>query len=101
MRTKDLLFGGSFTFMDGVRSISWWLARVILIQQRVLDELCSSLFDLLQVFMGETFHNFGSLEKMSNYWGAELEDELSSVVSMLNLEAGILEYTYGRVDSAR
>ncbi|KAL6338083.1 hypothetical protein AAG906_010651 [Vitis piasezkii] len=102
MRTKDLLFEGSFTSINGVRSISWWLARVILFQQRVLDERSSSLFDLLQVFMGETFHHFGSSEKVSNYWGAELhEEELSSIVSMLHLEAGILEYTYGRVDSSR
>ena len=102
MRTKDLLFEGSFTSMNGVRSISWWLARVILFQQRVLDERSSSLFDLLQVFMGETFHHFGASEKVSNYWGAELhEEELSSIVSMLHLEAGILEYTYGRVDSSR
>lgn len=89
--------------MEGVRSISWWLVRVILFQQKVLDERSSSLFDLLQVFMGETSYHFGTLEKVSNYWGAELheDEDLSSIVSILYLEAGILEYTYGRVDSCR
>ncbi|PON38477.1 N-terminal acetyltransferase A, auxiliary subunit [Trema orientale] len=98
MRTKDLLSEGSISS----RSISWWLARVLLTQQRILDDRCSSLFDLLQVFMRQTSHHFGTLEKLASYWGASLhKDEGLAIISMLHLEAGIMEYTYGRVDSCR
>ncbi|PON61878.1 N-terminal acetyltransferase A, auxiliary subunit [Parasponia andersonii] len=98
MRTKDLLSEGSISS----RSISWWLARVLLTQQRILDDRCSSLFDLLHVFTRQTLHHFGTLEKLTSYWGASLhKDEGLAIVSMLHLEAGIMEYTYGRVDSCR
>ncbi|KAK9291541.1 hypothetical protein L1049_019489 [Liquidambar formosana] len=102
MRTKDLLFEGSVSSKDGIRSISWWLARVILIQQRILDERSSSLLDLSQVFMGETLNHFGTMENVTNYWGDKLhEEEALAIVAMLHLEAGIMEHTYGRVDSCR
>ncbi|KDP35721.1 hypothetical protein JCGZ_10493 [Jatropha curcas] len=102
MKTKDLLFEGSMSSIYGIRSISWWLARVLLVQQRTLDELSSSLFDLLQVNMGETLNHFGALEQIASYWGVKLHDEEASrIVSMLHLEAGIIEYTYGRTDSCR
>lgn len=95
MRTKDLL-------SEGFRSISWWLARIIITQQRILDERSSSLFDLLQVFTCETLHHFDTLDKLTSYWGATLHNnEALQIVSMIYLEAGIMEYTYGRVDSCR
>lgn len=102
MKAKDLLFEGSISSAYGIRSISWWLARVLLIEQRILDELSSSLFDLLQVSMGETLRHFGTLEHVANYWGDELgNEEAADIVSTVHLEAGIMEQTYGRVDSCR
>ncbi|CAK9187948.1 unnamed protein product [Ilex paraguariensis] len=102
MRTKDLLLEGSIQSMDGVNSISWWLARILLLQQRLLDERSSSLFDLLQVFMNETLGNFGSVEEVVGYWGSKLrEGEARTIVSMLHLEVGIMEHIYGRTDSSR
>lgn len=102
MKAKDLLFEGSISSAYGIRSISWWLARVLLIEQRILDELSSSLFDLLQVSMGETLQHFGTLEHVANYWGDELgNEEAADIVSTVHLEAGIMEQTYGRVDSCR
>lgn len=101
MKTKDLSLEGRDS-LCGTRSISWWLARLILLQQRILDERSSSLFDMLQVLMGETLHYFGDSEKVTSYWGTKLQEgEALTVVSMFHLEAGIIEYTYGRVDSSR
>lgn len=102
MKAKDLLFEGSISSAYGIRSISWWLARVLLVEQRILDELSSSLFDLLQVSMGETLRHFGTLEHVANYWGDELgNEEAADIVSTVHLEAGIMEQTYGHVDSCR
>ncbi|KAK7316881.1 hypothetical protein RJT34_00661 [Clitoria ternatea] len=85
-----------------VGSLSWWLARVLLLQQRILDERSSSLFDLLHVYMGEALRQFGTSELVWSYWDADLRDgESAAIVSMLNLEAGIMEYAYGRVDTCR
>ncbi|KAL3507166.1 hypothetical protein ACH5RR_032548 [Cinchona calisaya] len=101
MKTKDLLLDISIT-INAVRSICWWLARVLLIHQRLLDERSSSLFDLLQVFSRESLQHFGSPEKVTDYWGPKLSDEDTlSIVSMLHLEVGIMELTYARVDSSR
>lgn len=88
--------------MSGTRSISWWLCRLILLQQRILDELSSSLYDLLQVCKKEILNQFGELDYVINYWGSLLyEGEAAAIVSMAQLEAGILEYKYARVDSLR
>ncbi|KAL4311721.1 hypothetical protein GQ457_01G008030 [Hibiscus cannabinus] len=102
LKTRDLLFEASVTSTFKIRSISWWLFRALLIHQRILDERSSSLFDLLQVFKGEISDHFGSLEKVTSYWGDQLQDgEASTVVSMVHLEAGVLEYIYGRLDHCR
>ncbi|XP_043689316.1 tetratricopeptide repeat protein 27 homolog [Telopea speciosissima] len=102
MKTKDLFLEGKDTAICGVKSISWWLARTIYTEQRILEERSSSLFDLLQVTMGETIHYFGDVQKVTSYWVTELhEGEASTIVSLSYLEAGIIEYTYGRVDSSR
>lgn len=102
MRMKDLLTGGNLSPMIGFGSLSWWLARVLLLQQRILDERSSSLFDLLQVYMSEALRQFGNSEAVISYWGANLHaGETSAIVSMAHLEAGTMEYAYGRVDSCR
>ncbi|KAF5942686.1 hypothetical protein HYC85_020328 [Camellia sinensis] len=102
MRMKDLFSEGKVSVTDGTRSISWWLARLLLLQQRILDERSSSLFDLLQVYTCETLQCFGTLEKVTSYWGSKLhEEEASTILSMLHLEAGIMEHTYGRADKSR
>lgn len=102
MRTKDLLSEGINSGVDGARSISWWLARLLIIQQKLLDDRSSSLFDLLQVFMRESLQHIGSLEKTRYYWASLIsEEDASAIVSMLHLEAGIMELTYGRVDASR
>lgn len=99
---RDVLFETTISSTYGVRSISWWLVRLLFLHQRVLDERSSSLFDLLQVFMSETLHHFGSLEKVTNYWGSQLKDEeVFSIVSIAHLEAGVIEHIYGRIDSCR
>lgn len=74
----------------------------MLLQQRMLDERSSSLFDLLQVYTLETLQCFGTSEKVKSYWGTELQEgEAATIVSMLHLEAGMMDHTYGRVDSSR
>lgn len=74
----------------------------MLLQQRMLDERSSSLFDLLQVYTLETLQCFGTSEKVKSYWGIELQEgEAATIVSMLHLEAGMMDHTYGRVDSSR
>ncbi|KAL9267314.1 Tetratricopeptide repeat protein 27-like protein [Drosera capensis] len=100
MKTKDVLFGRNG--VDGVRSISWWLARLLLLQQRILNERSSSLFDLLQVFIAESLHHFGDMERVASYWRSQLHtEEALNIVSMLQLEAGLADYAFGRVVSAR
>lgn len=102
MRTKDILSEGSDSGMDGARSISWWLARLLIIQQKLLDDRSSSLFDLLQVLTRESLQHIGSLEKVKDYWASLIsEEDVSTIVSMLHLEAGIMELYYGRVDASR
>lgn len=102
MRTKDLLSEGNDLGADGARSISWWLARLLIIQQKLLDDPSSSLFDLLQVFTRESIQHIGSPEKIRYYWASLIsEEDASSIVSMFHLEAGIMELTYGRVDASR
>lgn len=102
MRIKDWLLDKSFASLYDLQSISWWLVRLLLIQQKVLDELSSYMFDLLQVFMRENSNHFGSMEKVVSYWGATLpEEEAQTIVAMLHLEMGIVEHIYGRVDSSR
>lgn len=99
---KDLSMEGSYSCLSGTRSISWWLLRLTSLQQRILDERLSSLYDPLRVWMSETLHHFGNLDTIANYWVENLhEGEASIILSMAYLEAGIAELTYGRVDSSR
>ncbi|XP_027904629.1 tetratricopeptide repeat protein 27 homolog [Vigna unguiculata] len=94
MRMKDLRVE--------IGSLSWWIARVLLLQQRVLNERSSSLSDLLHVYMSEALQQFGTSELVRSYWEDSLRSSESlDIVSMLQLEAGIIEYRYGRVDSCR
>ncbi|XVF70707.1 hypothetical protein PTKIN_Ptkin11bG0184200 [Pterospermum kingtungense] len=102
LKTKDVLFQASIVSALKIRSVSWWLLRTLLIHQQILDERSSTLFELLQVFKGETLSHFGSLETVTSYWGAQLQDgEASTIVSMIHLEAGVLEYIYARLDPCR
>lgn len=96
MRMKDLLVD------IRIRSLTWWLGRVLLLEQRVLDERSSTLFDLLHAYMGEALQQFGTSEQVQSYWDVGLHDgESLAIVSLLHLEAGIMEYAYGRVDPCR
>ncbi|PRQ55006.1 putative acetyltransferase A, auxiliary subunit [Rosa chinensis] len=73
MKMKDLLFEGSLSCTYGIRSLSWWLTRVTLLHQRILDE---------------------------SYWGKDLRNgEGLTLVSVIHLEAGMMEHIYARVDS--
>lgn len=102
LKLKDLLFETTATETFEIRSISWWLVRVLLIHQRVLHERSSSLFDMLQVYMAEALDHFGELEKVKAYWAANLQqDEVSSITSTIHLEACVLQYIYGRIDPCR
>ncbi|KAK9191297.1 hypothetical protein WN943_019909 [Citrus x changshan-huyou] len=64
IKTKDLLFDATALPVNGIRTISWWLTRLLLMHQRILDERSSSLYDLLKVFMDETLQHFGTLENV-------------------------------------
>lgn len=102
VRMKDLSFEGTMCSTIEIRSLSWWLARLLLLQQRISDERSSSLCDLLHVYMGEASQQFGTSEEVKSYWDANLRDgESLAIVSMFHLEAGIMEHIYGRVDSGR
>ncbi|EPS70116.1 hypothetical protein M569_04637, partial [Genlisea aurea] len=90
MRTKDVLHEGDFSSADGVRSISWWLARAFFLHQKLLDEHSSSLFDLLKVFMVEC-------QGLKNYWQGS--EDSSTILSMLYVEMGIIDLYYGRLDT--
>ncbi|CAI9275969.1 unnamed protein product [Lactuca saligna] len=82
-------------------TISWWLARVLLIQQKLLDGHSSVLFQKLQDLIPETLAHLGDLKKVSRYWPGIEEGNLSDIVSMLHLELGIIDFRYGRVDSSK
>ncbi|KAG0480158.1 hypothetical protein HPP92_011016 [Vanilla planifolia] len=85
-----------------IYSVKFLFCRLLLLQQRILDDLSSSLYNLLQVFKNETILNFGEKNSVKQYWGTLLHDnEALTVASMLQLEAGIMEYQYGRIDSSR
>ncbi|KAI3448862.1 hypothetical protein Pfo_005527 [Paulownia fortunei] len=99
IRMRDVLFEGNFSSIDGVRSITWWLARALFLHQKLLDERSSFLFDLLQVFTHESLFYLGTLEKIKDYWCAN--EDCSTILSMLHLEVGILELYYGRVDTSK
>ena len=98
LKLKDLYATETFE----LRSVSWWIVRVLLIHQRVLHERSSSLFDMLQVYMAEALDYFGDLQKVETYWDDKLlEGEVSSITSAIHLEAFVLQYIYGRVDPCR
>ncbi|VFQ79607.1 unnamed protein product [Cuscuta campestris] len=100
LRTKDLLAEGNLS--SEVKSISWWLARLLFFHQKLLDDRSSTLFDLLQVYTLESLDQFGTSEKVRDYWVTQItNDDASTIVSALHLEAGIMELTYGRIDSSQ
>lgn len=100
MSTKDLLLESNVS--SSVKSISWWLARLLLCQQKLLDDRSSTLFDLLQVYTIESLNQFGTSEKARDYWNSEISsDDALTIVSALHLEAGIMELSYGRTDSSK
>ncbi|KAG2300320.1 hypothetical protein Bca4012_011899 [Brassica carinata] len=102
LKLKDLLFESTSTETFELRSVSWWLVRVLLTHQRVLHERSSSLFEMLQVYMAEALGHFGALEKVESYWGTKLlQGEVSSITSTIHLEACVLQYIYGRIDPCR
>ncbi|KAG6422850.1 hypothetical protein SASPL_113232 [Salvia splendens] len=99
LKMKDALFEESLSSIDGIRSTSWWLARALFLHQKLLDERSSSLFDLLQVCKNESFSYLGTLEKIEEYWCPN--EDCSTILSLLQLEAGMVELYYGRVDTSK
>ncbi|CAA7392042.1 unnamed protein product [Spirodela intermedia] len=98
---RNISVDGRSSHQIEARSVSWWLCRLTLIQQRILDSLSSSLYDSLQVLTTETLHQFGSEESVNMYWASQLcKEESLTIVSMVHLEAGIVAHAYGRVDSS-
>ncbi|KAL7124341.1 hypothetical protein ABFS83_14G042200 [Erythranthe nasuta] len=98
-RMKDVLFQGDFSTIDGVRSITWWLARAFFLHQKLLNERSSTIYDMLQVLTHESLLYMGTLEKIKDYWCAN--EDCSTILGMLHLEVGILELYYGRVDTSK
>ncbi|KAL3829214.1 hypothetical protein ACJIZ3_018016 [Penstemon smallii] len=88
LKTRDFLFEGKCSSIDA-----------LFLQQRLLDERSSFLFDLLQVFKRESLFYLGSLEKIKDYWGAN--EDCSNFLSTFHLEVGIQELYYGFVDASR
>ncbi|KAK9052213.1 hypothetical protein SSX86_028841 [Deinandra increscens subsp. villosa] len=80
---------------------SLWLARVLLVQQRLLDGHSSVLFEKLKELIPETLANLGDLKRVSMYWVGTEEAILSDIVSIVHLELGIIDFSYGRVDSSK
>ncbi|KAI4330077.1 hypothetical protein MLD38_028385 [Melastoma candidum] len=102
MRAKDLVLQKRIHSEDAMRTLSWWLLRVHFVHQRLLDERSSSLLDQLQLVMQEILNQFGSIAGVSSYWGNEVSnDEKAAIVAMVHLESGIVEHSYGRIDSCR
>ncbi|GLJ51934.1 hypothetical protein SUGI_1103510 [Cryptomeria japonica] len=84
------------------KSIAWWSSRLLLVQQKLLDERSRSLHDQLQVTMEETLKHFGQSTNVMGYWENELhKGDASDIVAVANLEAGIKELVYSYVDRAR
>ncbi|XP_057872114.2 uncharacterized protein LOC131078433 [Cryptomeria japonica] len=84
------------------KSIAWWSSRLLLVQQKLLDERSRSLHDQLQVTMEETLKHFGQSTNVMGYWENELhKGDASDIVAAANLEAGIKELVYSYVDRAR
>ncbi|KAI3760002.1 hypothetical protein L1987_50390 [Smallanthus sonchifolius] len=80
---------------------SLWLARVLLVQQKLLDGLSSILFEKLKEVVTETLGHLGDLKKVKMYWMGTDESVLSDIVSMVHLESGIIDFRYGHVDSSK
>ncbi|GJV77434.1 tetratricopeptide repeat protein 27, partial [Tanacetum coccineum] len=85
----------------GFLTCSWWLVRIPLLEQKILDGHSSVLFDKLGELCNECLDNLGDLEKVGKYWDGVEEGVLSDVVAMVHLECGIVDFRYGRVDSAK
>ncbi|KAK9188352.1 hypothetical protein WN944_019753 [Citrus x changshan-huyou] len=75
MKTKDLLIDATVLPVNGIRTISWWLTRLLLMHQRILDERSSSLYDLLKL------HDI----------------DPSEIVSTFHLEAGLKHFESAEV----
>lgn len=74
----------------------------MLLQQRILEESSSSLYNSLLLLKACILEHFGDVGNVAGYWGSMLlEGEALSIVSLAHLEIGIIEHKYGRVDSSR
>ncbi|KAJ0726170.1 putative tetratricopeptide repeat protein TTC27/Emw1 [Helianthus annuus] len=85
----------------GFATSSLWLARVLLVQQKLLDGHSSVIYEKLKEVSAESLGHFGDLKKVATYWVGAEETVLSDIVSMVHLELGIIEFRYGRVDSSK
>ncbi|KAF3795694.1 Tetratricopeptide repeat protein [Nymphaea thermarum] len=93
--------GGSVCF-NKIRSNSWWLLRLLVLHQRILEERSPSLYNALQALIQVILHDFGDISSVDNYWRNKLcEGEASTITSAAHLEAGIIEHLYGRIDNSR
>ncbi|XP_076948478.1 uncharacterized protein LOC143620734 [Bidens hawaiensis] len=81
-------------------TVSLWLARALLVQQKLLDGSSSALFEMLKEVKSEALANLGDLEKVGMYWNGTEEVLLRDVVSMVHLELGIIDFRYRYVDAA-
>lgn len=101
-KAKDMSVEGNSSCLISIKSIYWWLYRLLFLHQRILDELSSNIYDELQVFRKNTLNYFGKLEDVTNYWGSLLcQGDAATVVSMVHLEAAIVENKFCRDDSSR
>ncbi|XP_020527481.1 tetratricopeptide repeat protein 27 homolog isoform X1 [Amborella trichopoda] len=98
-KVKDMHLAGKTPKCTRMKTISWWLSRVIFFQQRILEDRSISLYNTLQELIQETLFHFGSLEEVIAYWGTKLcEGEAPKIVSAAHLEAGIIEHAYSHTD---
>ncbi|KAK1437672.1 hypothetical protein QVD17_03468 [Tagetes erecta] len=99
LKIRDHLLENDNSFV--FRTISLWLARVLLVQQKLLDGHSSVLFENLKEVVPEVLDNLGDVKKVAMYWIGMEEAILSDIVSMVHLELGIIDFRYGYVDSSK
>ncbi|KAI3948819.1 hypothetical protein MKX01_022233 [Papaver californicum] len=71
-------------------------AKMLLVK---IKDLAFERKDSSCVLMQDTLDHFGKLESISSYWDNQLhEGEALDILSAAHLQAGLIEYTYGRID---
>ncbi|GBG74831.1 hypothetical protein CBR_g19343 [Chara braunii] len=91
----------------GPYTTSWWIARTLMMHQRVLTDSSPSLVTPMTSAMKQTLVLFGGEDqegeaRASQWWSCCCSAREKKVIRVAALvEAGLMENAYGRVDPAR